>query len=145
MPQTLFNKRRALHEKREARHAAGLCIECGNEPLAMRLDGTMGRTGVKCRRSGRRRTGNEKQMNSDGFGEDGFDHSDGYLDRQPFREYCVRVAEVIRKGAKSIGDQKRALGDDFNQRFHWDALTALVAAREIVEERTVSPRTWRTL
>lgn len=144
MPQTLFDKRRALHEKREARHAAGLCIECGDEPPALRMsDGQMGKTCAKCRRNYRYRLGNGADSKRDT--ETGFDFTDGYLDCQPFREYCVRVAEIVRSGAKSIGDQKRALGDAFNQRFHWDALTMLVAAREIVEERTVSPRTWRVL
>ncbi len=136
---TGLQQRRQKYQRNSELAKAGICIQCETLPVTTNQDGT---TSVRCAECKAKRPlrNRVRKLNSATpvklgrpVGEWGIDEDHGFIDKQEFREYCVTVAKVIKKGATSIGDHKRALGDDFSERMHMDALESLISAGEITE------------
>jgi len=54
----------------------------------------------------------------------------GYLESKPFAAFCLKVRKAITTKT-SIGDIRRAMGEEFNERWLWDAIDALVGIGSI--------------
>lgn len=144
-------------ELKQSRIAAGLCIDCGQEPAAMNATTvSLGLRGENCKKARKKPQQADpaikppKPPRLDGDGDlidDG-----GYLNADEFLEYEETVKGVIYSAAildaisrpvfcfaivpffaLSVGDQRRILGDQFNERRHADALSHLMAYGEIRE------------
>jgi len=132
---TLFEKRKAMHELREARKAAGKCQECGERPITRNMNGSKSVRCIFCKDRLSLSTKTAKRPTTDNWG---VDEDHGFKDTQRFREYAVSVAKVIKRGATSIREQRLALGENFIERMHMDALDALLGAGEITERQSGS-------
>ena len=140
--QTLFEQRTAMKALRNERLAAGMCQQCGERPRTENMDNTKSVHCQPCKDDKARAAwtslhgpGKRPPMR-DGDGDliDDF----GYLDTPRFYSYCETVKRVVVNAdlPPSIADQKRALGDNFVERMHIDALDYLMASGEIRERQS---------
>lgn len=129
--QTNFEKRQQKATQYQSRKRRGLCTTC-SKPAGLNLDGTRS---VSCDE-------HKRQHGSGNLGVD-FIENPGYLDTPAFKAFCILLVKVIGKiGRASIGDLRRALGSDFNERWIHDALNVLVAARLLRRVSHVAPSRW---
>lgn len=136
--QTLFEKRQAMKALRNGRLEAGLCSECGENPRTRNLDGSKSVRCVSCKERAERHMATHKGKRPPSTDEWGMVDDFGYLDTPRFYAYCETVKRVIVNAdlPPSIADQKRALGDNFAERMHIDALDRLMASGEIRERQS---------
>lgn len=126
---------------RNERLAAGMCQECGERPRTVNMDNTKSVHCQPCKDAKQRAQWNslhgpgKRPPSTDEWGMvDDF----GYLDTPRFYAYCETVKRVIVQAdlPPSIADQKRAMGDNFVERMHIDALDYLMASGEIRERQS---------
>lgn len=134
--QTLFEKRTAMKRLRNERLAQGLCSECGERERTRNLDGGKSVRCAYCKEQAERHaaTHNAKRPpKRDGDGD--LIDDIGYFGTPRFEEYAAKVKRVIERAKfpSSIADQKRALGENFIDRMHIDALDHLAGNGEIRE------------
>ncbi len=139
--QTLFEKRQAMKALRAERLGRGVCQECGERPRTENLDNTKSVHCEPCKQAKQRAAWTalhgpgKRPAKTDewGMGDDR-----GYLDTPEFEAYAKQVHAVIytMMWPPSIADQKRALGDNFVERMHIDALDRLMASGEIRERQS---------
>lgn len=159
---TKYEEAKAKHDIKRERVVAGLCIDCGAEPAAMNATTTsLGLRGENCKKI-RKKPKREAAAPSpprppriDGDGE--LIDDNGYLDSDEFNAYAAVCKGVIYSAAlldaisrpvfcfailpfaaPSIGDMRRILKDEFNERRHADALSHLMAWGEIRERQSGS-------
>jgi hypothetical protein len=75
---------------------------------------------------------------------DFYDPEPGYLDTQYFREFTVAVYDAIGERT-SIGDIRRVMAEQFNDRMIWDAISALESVGKITRLWGVPSRYSRNL
>lgn len=139
--QTLFEQRKAMKAMRAERLGRGVCQECGERPRTVNLDNTKSVHCEPCKQAKQRAAwtalhgpGKRPPKTDEwGMGDDL-----GYLDTPRFYDYAASVKRVICASPwpPSIADQKRALGDNFVERMHIDALDHLMASGEIRERQS---------
>lgn len=136
--QTLFEKRQAMKALRNGRLEAGLCSECGENPRTRNLDGSKSVRCAACKERAERHMATHRGKRPPSTDEWGMGDDLGYLDTPEFEAYAKQVHAVIytMMWPPSIADQKRALGDNFVERMHIDALDHLMASGEIRERQS---------
>lgn len=148
-------ERKAKNERRRALDAAGLCVECGEQPRTLNRDGSKSVRCVSCKQRadlGKPRSGGTTRSSAasrpTALSEWEVEENFGYLDTPAFHNYTKTVMATIRRltprnaagkvvgrvGA-TIGEQRRAMGGKFVERMHADALEYLMAARDIDERQ----------
>lgn len=148
-------KRRAKRERRRALDAAGLCVECGEQPRTRNMCGSKSVRCVSCKQRaelGKPRSGGTTRSSAasrpTALSEWEVEENFGYLNTPKFENYTKTVMATIRRltprnaagkvvgrvGA-TIGEQRRAMGGKFVERMHADALEYLMAARDIDERQ----------
>ena len=141
--QTLQEQRRAKYEAGQALLANDLCKKCGKNPRGINADGSRSQRCEPCKpnRSAIRTSSRAwtliKPRKVDEWGmADDF----GYLDQPVFAVYCTKVRTLITRSERplSIGDMKRAMGDNFSERMHADALDAISDTVECFQSGALS-------
>lgn len=141
--ETLFRKRQAAALLRERRRAAGMCVDCGQYPPSMNQDRTLGVRCTECRKRGTGRTRSRFRGKNGGDGFTADSSSEGYLETREFQAFCRRVKAVLADGrAMTIGDLRRALGEDLIDHWLCDAIDDLVGDGAIEEVYGV-PSRWQ--
>lgn len=139
--QTLFEKRQAMKALRHERLGRGVCQECGERPRTVNMDNTKSVHCEPCKQAKQRAAWTalhgpgKRPAKTDEWG---MPDDLGYLDTPRFYDYAASVKRVIVNAdlPPSIADQKRALGDNFVERMHIDALDHLMASGEIRERQS---------
>jgi hypothetical protein len=148
---------KAKYKLKRSRIDAGLCIDCGQEPAAMNATtvslGLRGENCKKLRKKPKQETPAAARPRPPRVDGDGDLIDDlGYLNADEFIDYEAKVKGVIYSAAlldamsrpvfcftispffaPSVGDQRRILKDEFNERRHADALSHLMAYGEVRE------------
>ncbi len=135
--QTLFEQRTAQRRLREERLAQGLCSECGERERTRNMDGSKSVRCAYCKERAERHMATHNAKRPPKRDGDLIDDL-GYLNTPRFYDYAARVKRLIERASfpPSIADQKRALGDNFIERMHIDALDYLMGDGAIRERQS---------
>ena len=147
---TKFAQRKQQHERKQAAKAIGNCLKCFDKPAGVNLNGLKSAYCDGCRPSGYPKTGKPsagqalqkpKVPQPNMTREWGTDDSRGYLESKEFARYTVQIHQIIKRHhGITLAAIGRELGDDRNQNWDADAISALLAVAEIEPGWVIPPR-----
>lgn len=146
-----MDERRRRHERRQRLDAAGLCIDCGDQPRTENLDGSQSVRCVVCKQaSDRSKTRTRTKPRPAAATEWDIEEDFGCLDTPRFKQYAASVLSTIRRlttpvrddsgkvvgqRGSTIAEQHRQMAGGFAERMHADALEYLMADGAIIERQ----------